>query len=136
MGKVSVTWSACFAACLMLLLLPLRWSFAMAAASAVHEAFHIAAVRLCGYRIGRMDIHFGGAVIKTPPMEKGRELLCVLAGPFGGLLTVPLYRIFPEMAVCALLQTLYNLLPFPNLDGGRALRCILVTVFRKNTLQR
>ena len=120
----------------MLLLLPLRWCFAMAAASAVHELFHITAVRLCAGRINRMCIRFGGAVIEADIMKQGRELLCILAGPLGSLCLVLLCRFLPEIAVCALLQSAYNLLPLPYLDGGRALRCILEMVFHKNTLQR
>ncbi len=120
----------------MLLFLPLRWCFSLVLASAVHELFHITAVLLCGCRIHHMDIRFGGAVIEAEPMTGCRELLCILAGPLGSLLLVLLYRYFPGIAVCALVQTGFNLLPLPHLDGGRALRCILARVFQKNTLQR
>ena len=108
----------------------------MAAASAAHELFHITVVRLCAGRINSMCIRFGGAVIEADIGRQGRELLCILAGPLGSLLLVRLYGFLPEIAVCALLQSAYNLLPLPYLDGGRALRCILKMVFHKNTLQR
>ena len=120
----------------MLLMLPLRWCAAMAAASAVHELFHIAAVLLSKGHIKEIHIRFGGAVIEAEIRTSGRKLLCIIAGPLGSLILVPFYRIIPEIAVCALVQSCYNLLPLPSLDGGRAISCILDMVFHKNTLQR
>ncbi len=136
LDKVDVSWAACFGGCLMLLLLPLRWCFAMVVASAVHELFHIVSVWLCVCPIYSMSIQFGGAVIKTNIADWRKELLCILSGPVGSLILVIFYKFIPEIAVCALLQSAYNLLPLPNLDGGRALRCIHARVFQKNTLQR
>ena len=121
---------------MMLLLLPLKWCLAMAAASAIHELFHILFVRLFGYRINNIHIRFGGAVIETDIPDRRKELLCILAGPAGSLILVLFYRYVPEITVCALVQSAYNLLPFPNLDGGRAMGCILESVFHKNPLQR
>lgn len=115
--------SAYFFAALLLLTLPLNWLMAAAVAAAGHELCHILAVRLSGSRVLRLRIGAGGAVIETEPMTRGRELACTLAGPAGSLLLVLLFRVFPRLAICALVQGVFNLLPLFPLDGGRALRC-------------
>ena len=57
------------------------------------------------------------------PMPPGAELICALAGP-GGSLLLGLAPI-PELAVCGLIQGLFNLIPLMPMDGGRALGCLL-----------
>ena len=109
---------------LMVLLLPLRILAAIALAAAIHELGHILSVLLCGGRIHRIRLHPGGAQIHAAPLAPGQELLCILAGPGAGALTVLAWRVFPELAAAGLLQTVFNLLPLPNLDGGRMVRNI------------
>lgn len=123
MPKIRLDPSACFLGAILLLILPLKWLFAALLAAAVHELCHMAAIRLTGGEIWEVRIRGGGAVIETAPMTPGRELLCSLAGPAGGLGLLFFARWIPCTAVCALVQSLYNLLPFFPLDGGRALRC-------------
>ena len=118
--------SACLMGAFLLLTLPLNWLASALAAAAFHELCHAAAIMLLGGRIWSIRIGAGGAVMETEPLESGKELICALAGPAGSLLLVTLFRIFPRIAVCALVQAAFNLLPVFPLDGGRALRCMLV----------
>lgn len=122
-GSFSLTvrpW-ACVLAALWLLVLPLRWCLAAVTAAVIHESFHCLAVYLCGGRILRGEIGGSGALLETTPIGRGRELLCTLAGPLGGIVTMVLFHRFPRLVLCAGLQTAWNLLPLMPLDGGRAL---------------
>ena len=123
--ELQISGGFCLTMAVMLLVLPLDWLLAMAAAGFVHELAHILAVWLLGGRILSCRISAGGAVIGTSPMESVRQLLCILAGPLGGLALLPLARFLPKLAVCAFVQSAYNLLPLFPLDGGRALGCLL-----------
>ena len=109
---------------LMVLLFPVRVVAGIMLAALIHEVGHILSLWLCGGRIRRLSLQIGGAKIEAAPMPPGRELCCILAGPAAGALTIFAWRAFPELAVAGLVQTAFNLLPLPNLDGGRALRNI------------
>ena len=109
---------------LMGLLFPLRILAAIALAASIHELGHILSVLLCGGSIHRIRLHPGGVQILAAPLASGRELLCILAGPAAGSLTALAWQVFPELAVAGLLQTVFNLLPLPGLDGGRMVRNI------------
>ena len=118
-----VTAGAYIGMALLLLVLPLQWLCAAAVAAAFHELCHLVAIRLCAGRKTKLRLSAFGAAMQIPTLTRGRELVCALAGPLGGLLLLLLLRWFPRVAVCALLQSAYNLLPVYPLDGGRALRC-------------
>ena len=113
---------------LMLLLFPLSMTAGVILAAAVHEMGHILAIRLSGGRIRRLVLRPGGATIHAEPMGPGRELVCALAGPAAGALTAALWRVFPELALAGLVQTVFNLLPVYPLDGGRAWRAIRMMI--------
>ncbi len=120
---IEVSASTCIIGALALLVLPLKWLIAAALAAAIHEVFHILAVRLCGSQVRKIEIRAFGAVIDVSPMSRGKELLCALAGPLGGFLLLILAKWLPRVAVCGAFHSVYNLLPIYPLDGGRALRC-------------
>lgn len=107
---------------LMVLILPLKWCLAVVLAAVFHELCHITAVRLCGGDICASSIGTSGAIIETNSMSDGKALLCVLAGPAGGFLLLVFARWIPRIALCAAMQSAYNLLPLSTLDGGRALQ--------------
>lgn len=125
MKKIDLSSWVCLFGAFLLLSVPLRWILAWLTAAIVHEGFHILAVRAFQGKIFRIRVGITGAVIEVCPMAPGKELVCALAGPVGGLLLLPLARILPTIALCGLFQSLWNLLPIYPMDGGRALRCLL-----------
>ena len=112
-----------------LYLLPVKWLLGWVAAVAVHEAFHYLALRLCGVGVLSCEIGPLGAVIETDAMKWWQEFLSTLAGPLGGSLLILTIKYFPQVAVCGVLHSIYNLLPIYPLDGGRLLRCAVGSIF-------
>lgn len=131
MGRVETDGGFWLVLGLMVLLLPARFLAGVILAAAVHEAGHLLAIRCTGSRVLRLELHSGGARIVTDPMEPGREILCALAGPAAGALAVAVWRVFPELALAGLGQTVFNLLPLGELDGGRALDAVMLMLRRK-----
>lgn len=120
--NVQISGAALLSIALMLLVLPLQWVAAALAAACWHELCHIVAVRLFGGKIGSISVGDSGAVMECGAMKPGREVVCILAGPFGSLLLLLLAKWLPRTALCGLFHGLYNLIPLFPLDGGRALR--------------
>ena len=110
---------------LLILVVPLNWLLAAATAAVFHELSHSAAILLLGGKIHGLKILPDGIRMEISPMTAWQEILCSLAGPLGSLLLVLLGQHTPRIALCALVQGCYNLLPVYPLDGGRALRCLL-----------
>ena len=125
-----------FALALLMLLVPLRWVLAWSVSVAVHELFHLAAIRCFGYRILAVHIGIDGARIQTQQMSLWQEWICAMAGPLGGMLLLFLVRFFPSLALCSAFHTLYNLLPVYPQDGGRALRCASRLLLPENIAYR
>lgn len=123
-NKVTFTPGFCLLSALGLLVLPLRWAFGSVLAALVHELAHCLAVWLCGGQILSVTLGGHGAVMEASPMTSGKEAVCALAGPVGSLSVLLIGKYFPEAAICALAQGIYNLLPFYPLDGGRVLRAL------------
>ena len=103
-----------------MMLFPLRFLAGVLLAAVIHECGHLLAIALSGGKVQRIELHAGGARIVTEPMGEKRVLLCALAGPAAGLLTVLAWRCFPELAAAGLFQSAFNLLPIYPLDGGQA----------------
>ena len=131
-----ITGGGCVFLALALLLLPLKWLCAALGACVFHELCHLAAIRLLGGQVRGIDIGARGAAIQICDMSRGRELVCALAGPIGGLCLLPLAPWVPRLAVCAAVHSLYNLLPIYPLDGGRALSCIAALLLPPGKAQR
>lgn len=116
---------ACIGGALLLMVVPAQWWLGAVLAALFHEISHFAAIYLTGGRVIGISIGVVGAKMEIMPMSRGREALCALAGPVGSLLLALGFSFFPEIALCALVQGLYNLIPVYPLDGGRILRCLL-----------
>ena len=112
----------CLLFAFLLLLIPLPWVLAFSAAAIFHELCHYIAIRFCTGSCPGLRIYSFAAHLPLPEMSRGREVLCALAGPAGGLLLLLFARWLPRLALCALVQSVYNLLPIYPLDGGRALQ--------------
>lgn len=119
--KITVDPSLWIALSAMLLLIPIGWMIAWITAALVHELFHCLGIWLCGNRILHVRVGVNGARIQTDESEPWKELISLLAGPFGALSVLFFARQFPHVAICVLLQTTYNLLPLTELDGGQIL---------------
>ena len=109
---------------LMVLLFPLRFLMGVLIAAFVHEIGHILALRLLGGQMTGIRLHSCGARIEAAPMDPGRAAICALAGPAAGAVCILAWRWFPELALAALVQTVFNLIPVYPLDGGQAVRNI------------
>ena len=114
-----------------------RLLFPILSAAALHEAGHLAVLRLVGGQIGQFTLTpFGGElrIRRSEWLSYGKEIASVLAGP-GVSLSVrfgagPRGVGFPGSgAICFsgihMLLALFNLLPLRQLDGGRALYLML-----------
>ena len=123
--RIEIQTGAIFAGAVALLILPLSFLVSFLIAAFVHELCHYLLLRLTGLRIYRITIGFLGASMETDVMDAGREVLCALAGPVGSFLLVACNRFMPVIALCALVQGCFNLLPIYPLDGGRAIKGIL-----------
>ena len=115
----------CLALAVMILLLPPKWIMSAMTAALIHELCHYLAILACSGKTAGVGLYSFSARMALPEMSRGKELLCALAGPFGGLMLWFLAPWFPRLALCAAAQSLYNLLLVYPLDGGRALRSVL-----------
>lgn len=129
-GKALLWWAV------LLLILPLQWLICGLVAAIFHELCHLAAIYALGETVYGIRLTGMGAVMVTPPMEPGKELICALAGPVGGLMLLALSGSVPMLALWALFHSVYNLLPVYPLDGGRALSCLLALLWPQRDLSR
>lgn len=119
----------------LLLMVPIEWMIAWVLAAVFHELCHYAAIRMCGFHVLQLRIQASGAIMETD-IQGIKACISSLAGPLGGLLLTLFGRQMPRLAVCAMLQSLYNLMPVYPLDGGRAIREMLQTLVGSSRAQR
>lgn len=123
--RIHLSAPGCLLGAVLLMLLPLRWLLAMGAAAMLHELGHLIGLWLLGARVLELRIGAYGMVMETEALGYRQELWAAAAGPGISLALVLLWRWLPRLAICGMVQGLYNLLPLYPLDGGRMLRCTL-----------
>lgn len=105
--------------------LGLFWPLVLSAA--LHEAAHLAMLRLCRVPVEGIRLTLTGAVIQTGAMAYGQEALCAAAGPCMNMgLALLFHRLWPALCLMSTLLAAYNLLPVYPLDGGRLVRALLL----------
>lgn len=114
----------------LLMLVPLRWLAAAGGAACVHELGHLLAVHILDGRVLCLTVRQTGLVMETTCMTPGKCLAAALAGPLCGLMLAAGAGHWPLTALCALIQSIWNLLPLGKSDGRTILRCIM-TLFRE-----
>lgn len=120
----------------LLLIIPVKWLLSWLIAAALHELFHILALKMCGFQIRLICVGAFGAKIETDAEYGFRSMLCALAGPLAGFLLLLFLRKIPMIALCGLFQSIANLLPIYPLDGGRALRNLLLCFLPEDQVRR
>lgn len=107
--------------------LPARDLAAIISSVLVHEAGHIAAIKLTGGRIASLYLSPFGAVIKCPPASYRLDLIRAAAGPAASVILSAAAALFGSGAVScvSLLLGALNLLPVRGLDGGVMLSALL-----------
>ena len=126
----------CVVIVLSLLVLPVQWVIGWLIAAGLHEIFHILSMRILGIKILSISLRASGAVIVSEPMDPFTELICTLSGPIGGLSALLLLRLAPQIALCAVIHSVYNLLPVYPLDGGRAVKCTAACFWNDQTVEK
>ena len=85
---------------LIFMLLPAKWVFAAITAAFIHELGHLITLKSFGLPLEKIEIDLGGAVIKSTCMCSTQEMLCAIAGPTLGLLTMLTARGYAELLMC------------------------------------
>lgn len=125
-NKIQIHPSLCIGICVSLFLLPIPWLFSWIIAALIHEVGHIISLKILQVPIHRITADINGTYIETGFLPPCAEFVCALAGPLSGFVCFIVFlKLFPLLAVCGLVQSLYNLLPYPNYDGGRILSVVL-----------
>ena len=113
-----------------LLVLPFFLVISWYLAAIVHELGHYLCVKMFRKQVFQITLGPTGALMETEAIRPHQDLVCCLAGPLLGMLLLCLAEIFPLLALCAFVQSTFNLLPLYPLDGGRVLYNGLLCLFR------
>lgn len=99
-------------------------------AAAVHELGHWIVIRLCRGKVTRLEISAAGGAMQyhLPKLSIWADVCIALGGPFLGLILWMIAGVTHHelLAGASLLLSIFNLLPIPPLDGGRAIECIFL----------
>lgn len=134
--KVNISGSFWILLAIQILTLPLNWVVSAFLAAAFHELCHILTLRFLHIPIYTLRLKASGATLETGFMDDKREFLCALSGPVGGLSLLLGLRLFPRVAICGLIQGLFNLIPLGSLDGSRMIRCAIRLLTGKRPCKR
>ena len=104
---------------------PLPWLTSWIIAVCFHELCHLAVVKLLHGTVYSFKAGVSGANMECNNLSDRGYLLSILAGPLGGLVLVLTGRLFPRLAICSWILSVYNLMPVLPLDGGQALRLLI-----------
>jgi membrane-associated protease RseP (regulator of RpoE activity) len=129
--RVQIHAGVFFRFALLLMILPLRCILCFSLAAAIHELRHLCALRILRVPVFQIRIDVTGAVIETGETTQTQELISAAAGPLAGALTCLAARCFPLLALCAFVQTAYNLIPVYPFDGGRICRSLAAIISRR-----
>ena len=119
--EISVTTGCLILVSAVVLLFPASWVVAWFGAAVIHELGHLIAISLSKNRQWRLCFGFWGPRIICQPKNLKQTFWYAAAGPAAGALCLLFARWLPRLAVCALVQTICNLLPVYPLDGGQIL---------------
>lgn len=122
---ISIRPSAYIMAAILVLLLPADWLLAAVLAAGFHEAAHLAAIYYTGGRIESITVGSSGTQIHTRIRNSRKEFVCAAAGPLASILLMIFCHTFPKIAICGVIQAVFNLLPVYPMDGGRMLKCLV-----------
>ena len=123
--SIKITPGAYILLAVLILTLPMPWIAAAIFAGVFHEICHIIVIILLRGQVYGLQIGAGGAKIMTSPLSDVAEFFCALAGPLGSLMLTAAASLLPRVALCGLIQGLFNLLPLYPMDGGRIFWCIV-----------
>lgn len=116
---------------LLFFFIPIQWILSWIISVVIHEIGHLVAIRLCKNSIYCIQVNIRGIYILTDSQAPVYEIICSLAGPLLGIIPVIFSKWIPRIAICAYIQTIYNLLPIYPQDGGRIIKSILILIFKK-----
>lgn len=140
MKKLTVTYPLLIVAAVALAFDKNGWLVLYMAAAGLHECGHLAAILLFGGRVRHITAGLGGMKIDYTTRRQSSyasDMLMALAGPFVNLILVALCTVAARFwqgqdlyYFCGvnLLLAFFNLVPAAPLDGGRAVRALLLAL--------
>lgn len=122
---MQIHFSVFFVGALLLLILPFDWIAAVVIAAFFHELCHILTLYALNGRILHISFQPTGCLMEAGRIVEWKQFVSILAGPIGSISLLLLRHTAPQIAICGLIQGLYNLIPALPLDGGRLLTLLV-----------